>query len=356
MKILLFVFIGIFVVDGVKKLGTEENKELQKTCGLKALRSKTEGNIRWEYPWAMSLYIDVKETINGTTKSRTAVITGTIISPNHILALNLFQMTNNKLNIAGRELLESNGTCLGDLLVVPEEIMSRMVVDFQSYVTMREAPSSQLPISNIFIPDGCSNFATAKLMVFELPIPLKFSNDLKPACFSESPKNWLGATMFQVYGPNKSKEFDSVQYSSSNCTIKEPFVCAEKVEKKTGPCIGNYAGNAVANINGRHTILGFYSDGNRNCNKESNTEPDYKFIDASFYRDSICKSFGICVSAKKLPFADTLTKKEKMPNAKMGGSTTNASEPMEVNIGSENLSNPSREININIFLDGKKRT
>ncbi|EFO89056.1 hypothetical protein CRE_14252 [Caenorhabditis remanei] len=276
----------LFGTVGCSRISQDANEDLQKTCGLSPSDR--------QFPWAVLIHTKVHKIINGVKRSSTTVMPATIISPSHILTSNSIRFVNNSLSVYGFESMDTNGTCQGENLVIIEgDLHSRFQINFEYYKALKDGQLEDL-VSRVIVPRGCNQLDSARVMILELKENITFTENVSAACLSNSVNHWLAAEQVPVYGINSSAVFENVQYSPVNCTtVSEPYMCARKIEETKHSCTGDYGGNAVSEVNGRHTILGIFVMANHNCHPGN---PDYQFVDVSYYREAICETTGVCVA------------------------------------------------------------
>ncbi|CAP22196.2 Protein CBG00840 [Caenorhabditis briggsae] len=131
-------------------------------------------------------------------------------------------------------------------------------------------------------------------MILELIAPLE--NNTVPVCISGCARNWERVGGFSVYGVNGPGRLVSGRFRPIECSASSPFSCAEASNKAyQGLCQGDYGGSAIANIDQRYVMLGFYAGDNEECQGNTENMDPFKFVNLGHYRQEICETTGVCV-------------------------------------------------------------
>ncbi|UMM32222.1 hypothetical protein L5515_006102 [Caenorhabditis briggsae] len=215
-----------------------------------------------------------------------------MISSRHIIVFNTFNTTEN-LNING-EYTGYKGTCEGDHLIVPQEFLSRFDVDLEYLKNFNVRRKFHNTIAKVTVMNGCKELLPSNPMILELIAPLE--NNTVPVCISGCARNWERVSGFSVYGVDGPGRLVSGRFRPIECSASSPFSCAEASNKAyQGLCHGDYGGSAIANIDQRHVMLGFYAGDNDECQGNTETMDPFKFVNLGHYRQEICETTGVCV-------------------------------------------------------------
>ncbi|CAO4376625.1 unnamed protein product [Caenorhabditis nigoni] len=362
-----------------------------------------------EHPWAVNIYVRYLKEQN---HFGFYYHVGAMISSRHIVSFNtLFNSTEN-LNLDGREYTGYKGICEGDNLIVPQELLSRFDADFEYLNDVNGNREFRNTVAKVTVINGCKELLTSNPMIIELVAPLE--NNTVPACISNTARNWERVGGFSVYGMDRPGRLVSGRFRPIECSASAPFSCAEASNKSSqGLCIvsfflflalmgltdikrtflfqGDFGGSAIANMDHRHVMLGFYALGNSDCQGNTETMDPFKFVNLGYYRQEICEATGVCVpppeedatpgpqpeapSTTAAPEEDTTAhasvngeeiKAEtfaplKVSNSSTEGCTTNGSggevikaetfEPMEIEHRGSTRADRIRDINIHIHLN-----
>ncbi|PIC23089.1 hypothetical protein B9Z55_016906 [Caenorhabditis nigoni] len=309
MKLLYLLPLVVFVVGvGAGKISEQENEETQLVCGRSEfsetkralLRTSGEGGYhrkvingeyvkKGEHPWAVSVYTRFR---NKKNHFRFLFGPGTMISSRHIIIFNIFNSTEN-LNING-EYTGYKGICEGDNLVVPQELLPRFDVDLEYLHDLNTKREFRNTVVKVTVINGCKELLPSNPMILELIAPLE--NNTVPVCISGCARNWEHVGGFSVYGVNKPGRLVSGRFRPIECSASAPFSCAEASNKSSqGLCQGDYGGSAIANMDHRHVMLGFYAGDNDECQADTETMDPFKFVNLGHYRQEICETTGVCV-------------------------------------------------------------
>ncbi|KAF1752422.1 hypothetical protein GCK72_018977 [Caenorhabditis remanei] len=305
MKTLLFLFVILFVGIQAGLIDSEENRQLYSSCGRKTgyERKMIHGDLvkKGEHPWAVSIYVRyLNKTIN---KYVTLLGPGTMISSKHIVAFNTVRRNGTTLTIIGLEDTDYEGTCEGNHLVLPEELYSRYDYDFEHLKKFNGSRQfSKNSIVKITALNGCKEGVTlgnSNPLILEISSPptvVYEAGEHFPVCISNSPYNWKDVSQFTVYGMNQPGMLVSGKFQPVVCESEVPFSCATAVNKYQGLCQGDFGGSAVAKFDDRYIMLGLYARGNTKCNADSETLPEFMFLNLGYYRQEICETTGVCVA------------------------------------------------------------
>ncbi|PIC23086.1 hypothetical protein B9Z55_016904 [Caenorhabditis nigoni] len=297
MKLLYLLPLVVFVVGvGAEKLSDQENEEIQMICGKRAdgyHRKVINGEYvkKGEHPWAVNIYVRYLKEQN---HFGFYYHVGAMISSRHIVSLNtLFNSTEN-LNLDGREYTGYKGICEGDDLIVPQELLSRFDVDLEYLNDLNGNREFRNTVAKVTVINGCKELLTSNPMIIELVAPLE--NNTVPACISNSARNWERVGGFSVYGMDNPGRLVSGRFRPIECSASAPLSCAEASNKSSqGLCIGDFGGSAIANMDHRHVMLGFYALGNSDCQGNTETMNPFQFTNLGYYRQEICETTGVCV-------------------------------------------------------------
>ncbi|CAO4376629.1 unnamed protein product [Caenorhabditis nigoni] len=296
MKLLYLLPLLVFVVGvGAGKISDQENEQTQLICGKRAngySRKVINGEYvkKGEHPWAVSVYTRFR---NKKNHFRFLFGPGTMISSRHIVIFNIFNSTEN-LNING-EYTGYKGICEGDNLVVPQELLSRFDADLEYLHDLNTKREFRNTVAKVTVINGCKELLPSNPMILELTSPLE--NNTVPVCISGCARNWERVSGFSVYGVNRPGRLVSGRFRPIECSASAPFSCAEASNKSSqGLCQGDYGGSAIANMDHRHVMLGFYAGDNDECEGNTETMDPFKFVNLGHYRQEICETTGVCVS------------------------------------------------------------
>ncbi|PIC23085.1 hypothetical protein B9Z55_016903 [Caenorhabditis nigoni] len=297
MKLLYLLPLVVFVVGvGAEKLSDQENEQTQLICGRRARafhRKVINGEYvkKGEHPWAVSVYV---RYYNKKNEFKTLLGPGTMISSRHIVAFNsLFRSTEN-LNLLGMEDTGIKGICEGDNLILPQELLTRFDADLEYLNDLNGKREFRNTIAKATVINGCKKLLPSNPMILELTSPLE--NSTVPVCISNSARNWERVGGFSVYGMDRPGRLVSGRFRPIECSASAPFSCAEASNKSSqGLCQGDFGGSAIAKMDHRHVMLGFYAGGNSACNANTETIPPFKFVNLGHYRQEICETTGVCV-------------------------------------------------------------
>ncbi|ULT86470.1 hypothetical protein L3Y34_006281 [Caenorhabditis briggsae] len=163
-------------------------------------------------------------------------------------------------------------------------------------------------------------------MILELIAPLE--NNTVPVCISGCARNWERVGGFSVYGVNGPGRLVSGRFRPIECSASSPFSCAEASNKAyQGLCQGDYGGSAIANIDQRYVMLGFYAGDNEECQGNTENMDPFKFVNLGHYRQEICETTG----DHKAPSTTVVSEEENTtaeeePTLEGGAYTTTAEE------------------------------
>ncbi|PIC23087.1 hypothetical protein B9Z55_016905 [Caenorhabditis nigoni] len=299
MKLLYLLPLLVSIVGvGAGRISEQENEETQMICGKRAdghHRKVINGEYvkKGEHPWAVTVYMRFLDKKN---QFDLFYGVGTMISSRHIVKFNsLFNTGKNtdNLNLNGHEYTGYKGICEGDNLIVPQELLSRFDADFEYLNDVNKNREFHNTVAKVTVIHGCKELLTSNPMIIELIAPL--DNNTVPACISNSARNWERVDEFSVYGTNKAGPLVSGRFKPIECSASAPFSCAEASNKSQGLCNGDFGGSAIANMDHRHVMLGFYAGDNTDCRGNTETMDPFKFVNLGHYRQEICEATGVCV-------------------------------------------------------------
>ncbi|CAO4376624.1 unnamed protein product [Caenorhabditis nigoni] len=297
MKLLHFLPLVVFIVGvGAGKISDQENEQTQLVCGKRAdgySRKVINGEYvkKGEHPWAVTVYT---RYLNERNEFHFFYQPGAMISSRHIVSFQSFSNSTENLRLDARESTGYKGICEGDNLIVPQELLPRYDADLEYLNDLNVNREFRNTVAKVTVINGCKEFLKSNPMIIELVAPLE--NNAVPACISNSARNWEHVSEFSVYGSNRNGRLVSGRFRPIECSASAPFSCAEASNKSSqGLCMGDFGGSAIANMDHRHVMLGFYAGDNTDCQGNTETMDSFKFINLGYYRQEICEATGVCV-------------------------------------------------------------